>query len=90
MYLEYLEDPSAFKPRRTVRIPRKSPDSSPPADRTRQPTGHEPSADLVLFSFPVRPGVLAELHLPPDLTDAETRRLSAFVTALAIDQPVSD
>jgi len=45
------------------------------------------STRLIDYPFPVRDGVIAVLSLPSDLTEAESRRLSAFVSAVAIPDP---
>ena len=41
-------------------------------------------AKLVVYPFPVRPNVFAELKLPADLTVDEALRLSAFLKAVAL------
>jgi hypothetical protein len=42
---------------------------------------------LVVYPFPVRPDVFAELKLPADLTVDEALRLSAFLKAVALSEP---
>lgn len=49
---------------------------APPAD---------PPKDLVSYPFPIRPGLLAQISLPADLTKAEAKHLAAFVESLAMD-----
>jgi hypothetical protein len=41
----------------------------------------------VSYPFPLRPGMLAQISLPADLTKAEAKRLAAFVESLAMDEP---
>lgn len=53
--------------------------SEPPAgDSTR-------SMGLVVYPFPLRPGVTAELRLPAELRRAEVARLTKFIEALSTD-----
>ena len=47
------------------------------------------SAKLVVYPFPVRPDVFAELKLPADLTIDEALRLGAFLKALALSDATS-
>jgi hypothetical protein len=42
------------------------------------------TAKLVVYPFPVRPDVFAELKLPADLTAEEALRLGAFLKAIAL------
>lgn len=40
---------------------------------------------LVRYPFPLRPGVLVYLYLPPDLTCAEVAKLGAFMETLVME-----
>lgn len=40
--------------------------------------------ERITYPFPLRPGVVAELRLPSDLTLAEAKRLSGFLASLAL------
>ena len=86
-YLAYLEDPAGWKPR-TLDRPA-GPDKGNSGDRTveaARATRHEmPQAGLVEYPFPLRDGQIARLVLPRDLKIAEVKRLSAFMSTLAID-----
>jgi len=44
----------------------------------------EPVRMLVEYPFPLRPGLLAHLVLPEDLTPQEAERLSAYLGTLAV------
>lgn len=43
---------------------------------------------LVTYSVPLRPGLMVELTLPTDMTVGDANRVSAFVRALAFDEPL--
>ncbi len=45
----------------------------------------EAAISSVDYPFPIRPGVVARLNLPTDLTRSEVRRLASFLQALAVD-----
>ena len=95
-YLSYLNNPASYQPRARkssqreekqvskskgkggVKMTAASPESSaiPPAGGT--------TTKLVVYPFPVRPNVFAELKLPADLTLDEASRLSAFLKAVAL------
>ena len=55
-----------------------------PADPNTLPP--DPPKHLVSYPFPLRPGLLAQISLPADLTKAEAKRLAAFVESLAMDE----
>ena len=40
---------------------------------------------LTIYRFPVRPGLVAEMHLPTDLTSTEAKRLANLLLALPVD-----
>jgi len=44
----------------------------------------------ITYPFPLRPGVLASVDLPADLTTREADRLVAFIKSLAMDLPTAD
>lgn len=98
-YLAYLDNPATYQPktrkatqrddktapklksRTKADVPVASPGSTTPTTMTGS------SAKLVVYPFPVRPDVFAELKLPADLTVDEALRLSAFLKALAMSDP---
>jgi hypothetical protein len=43
-------------------------------------------AKLVVYPFPVRPNLFAELKLPSDLTASEAQRLGKFLEAVALSE----
>lgn len=95
-YLAYLDNPASYQPKGRKQITREDKQGATPrrsarprADRTEAtpgPIAHEPtnSIRLVVYPFPVRSDVFAELKLPADLTIDEATRLSAFLRALAM------
>jgi hypothetical protein len=98
-YLAYLDNPTSYQPKRrrrsvredpagvkrgSVGIPTGPPNEHPPAAPTHHQSG---GTTLVVYPFPVRPEVFAELKLPADLTLEEASRMSAFLKALALDDP---
>lgn len=42
---------------------------------------------LLAHDFPLRPDLLVRLYLPEDLTPADAKRVSRFVSALAVAGP---
>lgn len=94
-YLSYLDNPASYQPKTrrpsgrdekpaTKSKTRPKPESG---DGSRTPTLTPITASrakLVVYPFPVRPDVFAELKLPADLTLDEAQRLSAFLKALAM------
>jgi hypothetical protein len=59
---------------------------SPQVPRKRTSSAQrDDSDDLIDYPFPIRSGVTARLHLPVDLTSAESQRLANFIASLAID-----
>jgi hypothetical protein len=92
-YKDYLENPGAWKPATqdrssaATRRPRAS-DASVPSDGTSTGVGR-PYASVAPvgseeYRFPLRPGVMARLTLPVDLTRDEAKRLKAFVDMLVV------
>ncbi|WP_253754483.1 hypothetical protein [Hamadaea flava] len=72
-----------------------SPSTSANAGRQRPaPAPEQPAApvspaaqSMIIYPFPLRDGKRAELTLPALLTTADATRLTAFITALAIEPP---
>jgi hypothetical protein len=92
-YRDYLQNPGGWKPATQdrsggqVRRPRASEGSSPleaaasgtsRSDAAVAPVGSEE------YRFPLRPGVMARMTLPVDLTRDETKRLKAFIDMLVV------
>ncbi len=91
MFLEYAADPSAWKAPSQERSSRKerkagasgNGDASPAtADR---PAAASVATGLVEYPFPLREGRLAYLKLPVDLKQSEVKRLTAYLSTLAVD-----
>jgi hypothetical protein len=103
-YLAYLDNPTSYQPKGRRRSPRedkagaKEGSAGVPTpsrqDQSPAPTHHQSGGTtLVVYPFPVRPEVFAELKLPADLTFDEATRMSAFLKALALadsdDKPMT-
>jgi hypothetical protein len=85
MYLAYLDNPAGWRPSIRERA------SSLNGDRLKPGTPDSPkpsksTAGLMEFPFPLRDGVIAQLHLPVDLRKSEVKRLAAFIDSLAIEE----
>ena len=93
-FLGYIADPATWKSPfqgRAGRASRREKTPDPPrfaepgtpvltaAQREALPTGY------IDYPFPLRPGQVAHLHLPADLSKAEAARLCAFLASLALD-----
>jgi|SRR5437016_7988587 len=99
-YLSYLDNPTSYQPKaRKQSLPREaSLQKSSKGRRKREggapvgtAAGSPPSQTpiqsgvrLVVYPFPVRPDVFAELKLPADLTAEEAERLSGFLRSVAL------
>jgi len=102
MFEEFRESPSTWRPSVVQRDRR----TKTPTANEHAPTQSNEADDrspavatsglgsvhdsLVSYPFPLRESVLAMLHLPPDLSQREARRLADFIGALAIDEPTTD
>jgi hypothetical protein len=86
-YVAYLDDPGGWKPRSVDRsaAPEKATGSDRPSDGSRLIRHEMPQANLVEYPFPLREGQIARLILPRDLKVIEVKRLTAFMSTLAID-----
>jgi hypothetical protein len=100
LYLSYLDNPKEFQaPKRGSGKRKKGTGDGRaaaaagasgtqvklPADPHGRSTTEQPAKDLVSYPFPIRPGLLAQISLPADLSKAEAKRLAAFVKSLAMD-----
>jgi hypothetical protein len=87
LFLEYVKAPAAWKHRpalRSPKIPKKN-GATLPKDRVETPGIASPAPGFVDFAFPIRPPHVAHLVLPTDLKLAEVRRLTAYLSTLAVD-----
>lgn len=90
-YLEFIEDPGAWKPAsrpiqptssNTNNKPKRKQTAQKEDDSIVQPTG---GRGLIDYPFPLRDGVTVRLMLPRDITVSEVKRLNAFMSTLAVD-----
>jgi hypothetical protein len=94
-YLTYLDNPTSYQPKVRRHAQREEKPGTKarklPASRRTVPEEQPAVAShaatspkLVVYPFPVRPDVFAELKLPADLTLDEASRLSSFLKAIAM------
>lgn len=83
---------AAARPQQATRAARSKAPSKPraakrgaSAAKTAEVAGDRATASIE-YPFPVRPGFVARLLLPTDLTESEAKRLAAFLDALALAQ----
>jgi hypothetical protein len=97
-YLAYLDNPASYQPKTrkpSLRDEKPTPRSKIKSTASTLPRPAQPgqsvmsssTTKLVVYPFPVRPDVFAELKLPADLTVDEALRLSAFLKAVALSEP---
>src|SRR5712691_7782138 len=86
-YISYLKEPGSWKPNSVERAPRQERNSTGAQDvePTVTTRGQIPASSLVDYPFPLRDGQIVRLILPRDLKSAEVKRLSAFISTLAVD-----
>jgi hypothetical protein len=94
-YLAYLDNPTSYQPKtRKVGVRDEKPSKEKGKSKLESAAGTQSpilstpvltsSTKLVVYPFPVRSDVFAELKLPADLTIDEALRLSAFLKAIAL------
>jgi hypothetical protein len=86
-FVSWMENPAGYGSR-TAAWTAKS--ESRPRSRLRSQPAPAPASESselggVALSFPVRPGFLAQVMVPADLTVDEARRMGAFLLTLAPD-----
>jgi hypothetical protein len=85
-FVSWMENPAAYGSRtaawaaRAERRPQSRPRTSVPPARPAEQRADQAGVSL---SFPVRPGFLAQVVVPADLTVDEARRMGAFLLTLA-------
>lgn len=92
-YLDWADDPSAWKPPTTSRRKRGERQALSPQGREggdavtpkHRPPPPPPRNGMITYPFPLRDDTDVQLVLPRDLKPDEAKRLVAFVNALAID-----
>jgi hypothetical protein len=91
LYLAYLDDPAGWRPairERSAPVEKRRP-SKEAAAAPEPDSAPERVGTMITYPFPLRPGHIARLTLPPDLTMAEVRRLTAYMSLLAVDAELS-
>jgi hypothetical protein len=100
-FLEYIDDPSGWKPPATRdRSSRKSKSSEPEERSSSRPSSrtissldsksHLSGENLVEYPYPLRENLVIYLHLPADLKSNEVKKLAAFMTTLTVDFEVGE
>ena len=88
MFLDYAKDPAAWKPKAAAATKKPSnglTSSTPTPDVTVPPVSLPSRTGLVEYPFPLREGRFAYLKLPADLSVADVKRLTAYLTTLVLD-----
>ena len=91
-FVAYKKDPLSFKPALEQRAPRstEAKSKSPASERveTTPSSQHVPisfQTDGLVFPIPLRPDVTIKIAgIPPDLSQAEARKISNVIAALAV------
>jgi hypothetical protein len=95
-YRDYLKNPSTWQyagrtegsaraPRRATKVARaESAGSVQPIS-----AGNGSQAGLIQYPYPLRPNMIVSISLPPDLTQKEATRLSAYLHSLAVDEQLA-
>ncbi len=93
LYLSYLDDPAGWRPalrERSVPSEKKRRAKEGTARSEPEETAGDRGGVMITYPFPLRTGQVARLTLPPDLTMAEVKRLTAYMSLLAVDsEPTS-
>jgi len=95
-YLEWADDPAAWRPPSSARRKRTEGASSSPSqsEETGRTHGNEQrlpklssGGSMITYPFPLREDIDAQLVLPRDLKAEEAKRLVAFINALSFEEP---
>ena len=88
-FLKYADDPGSWKAPGQGRPPKRGKGVATANGGSFQTPetqlGLADSSELVTYPFPLREGRIAQLRLPVDLKMTEVRRLTAYLTTLAVD-----
>jgi hypothetical protein len=98
-YVQYHTDGTIQKSQRRGRSNGSEKASEKPAKKaaTNTPTAPTPPSpalnggsaeELVPYPFPLRKGLLVQLHLPTDLRKKEAERIANYVMSLVMDEPL--
>ena len=90
-FVTWMGDPGAYGNRAAAWAARS--EQTRPKGRARVPSGgpaepvpaRTPPRESLALDYPLRPGFLAQVVVPPDLTVDEARRMGAFLLTLAPD-----
>lgn len=91
-FLEYADDPAAWKPAQREPAQRKNGAATTTQSKAAEPRqaketarGELKGSNLHEYDFPLREDVMAKLVVPRDVTNAEMKRLMAWARTLAVD-----
>lgn len=86
-FVSWLENPAGYGSRSAAWAARAEsrPRGRQVAPAPRSPEVRPDAAAGISLAFPLRPGFLAQVLVPPDLTVDEARRMGAFLLTLAPD-----
>ena len=48
-----------------------------------------PDKEMIAYPYPLRPGMIVQINLPPDLRGQEAKRLAAFIESLVADEQLA-
>lgn len=98
MYTEWLSNPSGwrYKAERPASQRNKSKQASPPHQAAPQQLAPAPSYvppppdnEMISYPYPLRPGMIVQINLPPDLRGQEAKRLAAFIESLVAEEQLA-
>lgn len=97
MYLKWLDDDPTWKPAQRKKaslnggtVTQNAAVAPVPAEvRAEMPSRQEPpKPGMIVYPFPIRPGLRGKIELPENLTMKEAKRIAAFISTLAVeDEP---
>jgi hypothetical protein len=84
-FVKWVENPGSYGMRASWSARAEGKPRHRPAPSERERRLEQPSSSGIALSYPLRPGFLAEVTVPRDLTVDEARRMGAFLLTLAPD-----
>ena len=86
-FVKWVENPGSYgvRPTWTTRVDSRARRRSSPAPQDRDRSEELPPPAGIALNYPLRPGFLAQVMVPRDLTVDEARRMGAFLLTLAPD-----
>ena len=99
-YRDFLRSPSTWqyngsrsetvsRPRKTMKVTEKTTAINSSGATPVSGESERSVDDLITYPYPLRPGVVLRIALPPDLTAKEVARLSSFLGSLAVDEQLA-